>query len=197
MNTFYILGIKLASGDRDKFFVLKWFITLEERKTEVIIIKYKKTKTSFVKFWLCIKCCARHITYILLFNLYSLTGIVLILQIKESLFLTWRVQAMCTIEKWKWKSLSFVWLRPMGCTVHGILQARILEWVAFPFSRGSSQPRDGTQVSCIAGRFFTSWATGKPKNTGVGSLSLLQQIFPTQELNQGLLHCRWILYQLS
>ena len=44
-------------------------------------------------------------------------------------------------------------------TVHGIFQARILAWVAFPFSRGSSQPRDWTQVSCIAGGFFTSWAT--------------------------------------
>ena len=44
-------------------------------------------------------------------------------------------------------------------SVHGILLARILEWVAFPFSRGSSQPRDQIQVSCIAGRFFTSWAT--------------------------------------
>ena len=44
-------------------------------------------------------------------------------------------------------------------TVHGILQARILEWVAVPFSRGSSQPRDRMQVSCIAGKFFTSWAT--------------------------------------
>ena len=87
-------------------------------------------------------------------------------------------------------------LQPHGI-VHGILQARILEWVAFPFSRGSSQPRDRTQVSCIAGRFFTSWATGKPKNTGVGSLSILQGIFLTQELNWGLLHCRWILYQLS
>ena len=43
--------------------------------------------------------------------------------------------------------------------VHGILQGRILEWVAFPFFRGSSWPRDQTQVSCIAGRFFTSWAT--------------------------------------
>ena len=43
--------------------------------------------------------------------------------------------------------------------VHGILQARILEWVAFPFSRGSSQLRDGTQVYHIAGGFFTSWAT--------------------------------------
>ena len=43
--------------------------------------------------------------------------------------------------------------------IHGILQARILEWVAVPFSRVSSQPRDQTQVSCIAGGFFTSWAT--------------------------------------
>ena len=48
---------------------------------------------------------------------------------------------------------------PIDYTVHGVLQARILEWVAFPFSRGSSQARDWTQVSCIAGRFFTSWAT--------------------------------------
>ena len=52
------------------------------------------------------------------------------------------------------------------CSLHGsllfsrpgILQARLLEWVAFPFFRGSSQPRDQTQVSCIAGEFFTSWA---------------------------------------
>ena len=43
--------------------------------------------------------------------------------------------------------------------VHGILQARILEWVVFPFSKRSSQPRDQTQVSHIAGGFFTSWAT--------------------------------------
>ena len=42
---------------------------------------------------------------------------------------------------------------------HGIPQARILEWVAIPFSRGSSQPRDGIQISCIEGGFFTSWAT--------------------------------------
>ena len=44
----------------------------------------------------------------------------------------------------------------IGYTVQGILQARMLQWVAFPFSGGSSQPRDQTQVSCIAGRFFTS-----------------------------------------
>ena len=48
---------------------------------------------------------------------------------------------------------------PMDYTVHGILQARILEQVAFPFSRGSSHPRDWTQALRVAGRFFTSWAT--------------------------------------
>ena len=58
----------------------------------------------------------------------------------------------------------------MDYRVHEILQARILEWVAYPFSRGSSQPRDRTQVSRIAGRFFTSWTLmeaqqGKRKQT--------------------------------
>ena len=46
-----------------------------------------------------------------------------------------------------------------GSSVHGLLQAKILEWVAISFSRRSSQPRDQTQVSYIAGRFFTNWAT--------------------------------------
>ena len=49
---------------------------------------------------------------------------------------------------------------PMDYTVHGILQARLLEWVAFPFSRGSFQHRDWTQISRIAGWFFIRWATG-------------------------------------
>ena len=79
----------------------------------------------------------------------------------------------------------------------GILQAIILEWVAISSTRGSSQPRDRTQVSRIAGGFFTSWTNRKPKDIGMGTLSLLQQIFLTQELNWGLLHCRWILCQLS
>ena len=51
----------------------------------------------------------------------------------------------------------------MDYTVHGILQARILEWVAGSFSRGSSQPRDRTEVSHNAGRFFTLWATREAK----------------------------------
>ena len=48
---------------------------------------------------------------------------------------------------------------PLGFPIPGILQARILEWVAVPFSRGSSQPRDRTQVSHVAGKFFTNLAT--------------------------------------
>ena len=86
---------------------------------------------------------------------------------------------------------------PMDYTVHEILQARILEWVAFPFSRGSSQPRERTQVSALQADSLPSEPQGKPKNTGVGALSLLQVIFPMQESNQGLLHCKRILDQLS
>ena len=69
----------------------------------------------------------------------------------------------------------------MDYTAHGILQAKILEWVAFSFSRGSSQPRDRTLVSHIAADSLSAEPQGKPKNNIVGSLSLLQQIFPTQE----------------
>ena len=52
----------------------------------------------------------------------------------------------------------------MDYAVHGILQARILKWVAFLFSRVSFQTRDRTQVSHIAGEFFTSWATKEAHN---------------------------------
>ena len=52
----------------------------------------------------------------------------------------------------------------MDYAVHGVLQVRILEQVAFPFSRGSSHPRDQTQVSHIAGGFFTIWATREAHN---------------------------------
>ena len=107
-----------------------------------------------------------------------------------------------------------------GSSVHGILQARILEWVAISFFRGSSRPRDQTRVSCTADRVFTNWAmreaqsesesdsvlsdsaTHSPwnspgQNIGVSSLSLLQGIFSTQGSNPDLPHCRQILHQLS
>ena len=62
------------------------------------------------------------------------------------------------------ESCSVVLCNPVDCSppassVHGILQAGILEWGVIPFSRGSSLPRDQTQVSCIVGGFFTIWAT--------------------------------------
>ena len=86
---------------------------------------------------------------------------------------------------------------PVDYTVNGILQARILGWVAFPFSRESFQPKDRTQVSCIAADSLPAEPQGEPKNTGAGGLSFLQQIFLTQESNRGLLHCGQILNQLS
>ena len=74
--------------------------------------------------------------------------------------------SIVTWKKWKYQLLSHVWLfsdpiacSPPGSSVCGISQARILKWVAIPFFRGSSRPRDQTWVSCIAGRFFTVWAT--------------------------------------
>ena len=54
---------------------------------------------------------------------------------------------------------------PSSASVHGISQARILEWVAIPFSMGSSRPRDRTFISCIAGRLFTIWPPGSPYTT--------------------------------
>ena len=79
------------------------------------------------------------------------------------------IKALCfTHENHMYMKVKVAQLCPTLCnpkdyTAHGILQARILEWVAFPFSRGSSQPRDQTQVSRIVGRFFTSWATKQPQ----------------------------------
>ena len=85
----------------------------------------------------------------------------------------------------------------MDYKVHVILQARILEWLVFPFARGSSQPRYQTQVSRMWVDSLPAELQGKPKNTRVGSLYLLQWIFLTQESNRNLLHCRQILYPLS
>ena len=75
--------------------------------------------------------------------------------------------AGANIPKWKWKwsrSVVSTLCNPMDCrlsgsSVHGIFQARVLEWIAISFSRGSSQPRNRTQVPRIAGRRFTIWAT--------------------------------------
>ena len=70
----------------------------------------------------------------------------------------------CSQSLQLYPTLCDLWRSLPGSSVHGILQARILEWVAVPSSRGSSWPRNWTHIysiSCIAGRLFTHWATSK------------------------------------
>ena len=113
---------------------------------------------------------------------------------------TWPLFHPTFLWKWKWKSLSHVQLfvTPWtDYTILGILEARILEWVAFPSYRGSSQPGIEPRSPALQVDSLPAKPQRKPKNIGVGSLSLLQWIFPTQESNLSLLHCRRILYQLS
>ena len=84
----------------------------------------------------------------------------------------------------------------MDYTVHEILQARILKWVAVPSPGNLPDPGMELGSPALQADSLPAEPQGKPKHTGVGCLSLLQQIFPTQEWNRGLLHCRQILYQL-
>ena len=91
---------------------------------------------------------------------------------------------------------------PMDCSlpdssVHGILQVRILEWVAMTSPGDLPDPGINPRSPASQEDSLPSEPSEKPKNTGMSSLSLLQGNFPTQELNLALLHCRRILYQLS
>ena len=85
---------------------------------------------------------------------------------------------------------------PMDYTVHGISKPEF--WRRQPFPSPGDLPNRGIEPKSPALQANSSPAEpqGTPKNTGMGSLSLLQVIFPTQESNTGLLHCRWILCQL-
>ena len=74
---------------------------------------------------------------------------------------------------------------PSGSSVHGILQARILEWIAIPFSRRSSRLRDRTWVSCIAGRFFTLWAIRKP---------MICELYLNKTFSKGKYICSFVRY---
>ena len=86
---------------------------------------------------------------------------------------------------------------PMDYTVHGILQARILEWVQFPSPGDLPNPGIKPRSPALHPDSLPTEPQGKTKNTGMGNSSLLQRIFLIQELTWGLLHCRWIFYQLS
>ena len=65
---------------------------------------------------------------------------------------------------------------PIDYAVHGILQATVLGWIAFPFSRGSSQPKDQTQISHSGGRFFTVWATESESEVAQSCLNLCDPV---------------------
>ena len=97
----------------------------------------------------------------------------------------------------QWKLLSRVQLFATPWTDHVILQARILEWVAFPSPGDLPNPGIESRSPALYVDSLPAEPQGRSKNTGVGSLSLLQQSFLTQESNWGLLHCRQVLYQLS
>ena len=119
---------------------------------------------------------------------------------------------MCILSTWRWVGspglcvylavqlcptlYDSIDCSPPGTSVHGILQVRILEWMSCP-PGDLPNPEIESRSPALQADSLPAEPPGKPKNTGVGSLSLLQGIFQTQELNWGLLHCRWILYQLS
>ena len=84
----------------------------------------------------------------------------------------------------------------MDYTVHGVLQARILEWIVFPSPGDLPNPGIEPRSPSLQADPSPGEPQGKPKNTAMGSLSLLQQVFPTQESNQGLLHYKWIHYPI-
>ena len=129
------------------------------------------------------------------------------------------LQGLSNSSRW----ISIQWIEMDVYTVHGILQAIILEWVAIPFTRDLPNPGIKSRSKALQTDSLPTEPQGKPKwsescsvlsdslqshklcspwnspgqNTEVGSLSLLQGIFPTQESNPDLPHCRRILYQLS
>ena len=85
---------------------------------------------------------------------------------------------------------------PMDYTVHGILQARLLEWVVFPFFKGSSQPRDQTHVLCIRQILYQLSHKGSPRILEWVTIPSPGDL-PNPGIKPGLLHYRQILYQLS
>ena len=95
-----------------------------------------------------------------------------------------------------WESLSRAWLF-VTQRAESMEFSRIIEWVAFPFSRDLPNPGIEPRSPTLQAVSLPAEPQGKPRNNGVGRLSLLEGIFPTQQWNWDLLHCRQFLYQLS
>ena len=99
----------------------------------------------------------------------------------------------------KWKLLSHVWLFVTPWTIQSMEFSRPEYWSGYTFPSPGDLPNPGIKPRspALQADSLPAEPQGKPKSTGVGSLSRLQRIFPTQGSNPGLLHCRRILYQLS
>ena len=91
-----------------------------------------------------------------------------------------------------------------GSSVHGILQAKILEWIAIPFSKESSSPRDRVQISCIPGRFLTIWATREAQSKNIVAISkannlcscvVFCQVFTMDGKTKPSIYCRELSYK--
>ena len=131
--TFEVISVKLCYDPCQKtFFLIRDFKTHLEEWFEALVLYMAWKGLKFYRDWL---------------RFMEATKLTLFL------FRSVKVAQSC-LTLWNYMDYS------LPCSsVHGLLQARILEWVTFPFSRGSSQPRDRTQVSLTAGRCFTGWAT--------------------------------------
>ena len=101
--------------------------------------------------------------------------------------------------KWKWQSLSHVWLFVILWTIQSMEFSRPESWNGKPFPSPGDLPNPGIEPRSptLLSDSLPAEPQGKPRNTGVGSLLLLQGNLPNQESNWNLLHSRWILYQLS
>ena len=140
-------------NDTMRWILLSSLLYLSMRKPRLRAETWPESHSSWVHFWdvlsglsSFLKCCLLRP----LLNIFSPSS--LLWNLLENLVKVLVAQSCLTL------------CNPMDCSllgssVHGIVQARILEWVVIPFSRGSSRPRDRTRVSCIVGKFFTVWAT--------------------------------------
>ena len=121
------------------------------------------------------------------------------------LFALIRMQWIChqssetSFWKWKWKLFSPIWLFVTPWTIQSMEFSRPEYWSGKPFPSPGDFPNLGIEPRSptLQVDSLPAEPPRKPKNRGVGSLSLLQRIFLTQEVNWGLLHCRRLLYQLS
>ena len=124
-------------------------------------------------------------TFAIIMNSMVDTGIVsLILQVLTESLCVGVCVCVC-VRVWV-PQLCLTLCDPRDChspfsSVQGILQARILGWIAIPFSKGSSRSRDGTWVSCIAGRFFIVWATSEAQFSLTGALTRKKREKPKKE----------------